>query len=67
MSNHRAPWRPKTARALAVLGMVLLGIGLLLGVFGAPVRAPQIVLVALMVFGTVCVAASLVLAELARR
>ena len=67
MSEHRAPWRPRTARALAVLGLVFLGIGLLLGVFGAPIRAPQIVLVALMVFGTVFIAASLVLAELARR
>ena len=67
MGEHRAPSRPRTARALAVLGMVLLGVGLLLGVFEAPIHAPRIVLVAFMVLGACCMAGSLVMAELARR
>ena len=67
MSGRGVPSMPRTARALAVLGMVFLGIGVLLAVFESPVRAPRIALVALMVLGTVSLAASLVMAELARR
>ena len=67
MSGRGVPSRPRTARALAVLGLVLLGIGAVLGLFESPVRAPRLVLVALAVLGVLCIAVPLVIAELDRR
>ena len=67
MSGRGVPSMPRTARALAVLGMVLLGIGVVLGVFESPARAPRIVLVVLGVLGVLCIVVPLLVAELDRR
>ena len=56
-------WRAR----LAALGAAGIGVGMLVAIFDFPVRASQPVEVAILLIGSLCVAAFLVLDEVERR